>query len=94
MIAVLLWWLITLFLWCLVARVLISFIPVIVEGWTPRGVTLIAVEAVYTATDPPINALRKIIKPVRIGNIAFDLAVLVLFFGLQVLQVLVQFLPL
>ena len=48
---------------------------------------------VYTLTDPPVKALGKVIKPVRIGNVSLDLSVLVLFIGLQVLQSLVRFIP-
>jgi len=42
-------------------------------------------EVIYTMTDPPIRALRRIIPPVRIGSISIDLSFLVLVIGLQIL---------
>lgn len=93
MVALLLWWLITLFLWLLVGRVVISFVPLFAPGWTPRGWKLVVVEGVYTITDPPVNAVRKVFRPVRVGNVAIDVSVMVLFLGLQIVQLGVRFLP-
>ena len=36
-------------------------------------------EAVYTVTDPPLRALRRIIPPLRIGQVQLDLAFMILF---------------
>ena len=44
-----------------------------------------ATEGVFTVTDPPLKALRKIIKPITIGQLRLDLAFLVLFFGVSIL---------
>lgn len=44
----------------------------------PRGLVLVLAEFVFTLTDPPLVALRKVLPPVRIGGIALDLAFLVL----------------
>ena len=93
MVAYILWWLIGLYIWVLLARVILSWIPMFAPGWTPRGFVLVIVEFVYTLTDPPVKALGKVIKPLRIGNVSLDLSVLVLFIGLQVLQSLVRFIP-
>jgi len=92
--AFVLWWVITVYVWILLARVVLSFVPLMVPGWTPRGVALVVVEGVYTVTDPPINGLRKIIPPMRLGNVALDLSVLVLLLGLQLLQSMLALLPL
>ena len=54
------------------------------------GVVLLLFEAVFTVTDPPLRALRRFIPPVRIGAVAFDLAILVLFIGTQVLIAVVS----
>ena len=37
-------------------------------------------------TDPPVKALRKLIPPVQLGGVGLDVSVLVLFFGLQLLS--------
>ena len=34
-------------------------------------------EVVYSATDPPIKALRRVIPPLRIGTVALDLSFLI-----------------
>lgn len=93
MVAWLLWWAITLYIWVLVARAFISFIPLIVRDWTPRGLVLILVEGIYTITDPPLKALSKCIPPIRMGNVMLDMSFLVLLIGLQFVQVFVRLLP-
>lgn len=63
----------------LTARALLSFVPLFVRGWEPRGAMLVVAEAVYTVTDPPLRLFGKIIPPLRIGGVALDLGFLVLF---------------
>ncbi|HJQ07068.1 MAG TPA: YggT family protein [Nocardioides sp.] len=46
------------------------------RSWEPRGVLLVLLESAYTATDPPINGLRRVIKPLRIGNFYLDISFL------------------
>ncbi|WP_040284566.1 YggT family protein [Tessaracoccus massiliensis] len=89
MVAVVLWWLITLYVWVLLARVIVSWIPMFAPGWEPKGIVLVLVEFIYTLTDPPVRFLRRWIKPVQLGNASLDLSVLVLFIGLQLLGRLV-----
>ncbi|MEV5003004.1 YggT family protein [Nocardioides sp. LML1-1-1.1] len=59
------------FLW---VRFITDWVQVFARSWEPRGVALVVLELCYSATDPPINALRKVIKPIRIGNFALDLS--------------------
>ena len=42
---------------------------------------LVFAEVVYSITDPPLRALRKVLRPVRVGNMMLDLA----FIGLAIL---------
>jgi YggT family protein len=42
---------------------------------------LVFAEIIYSITDPPLRLLRKVLKPVRIGNMMLDLA----FIGLAIL---------
>jgi YggT family protein len=74
----------------LIARVVIDLVQVFARDYRPRGFALVFFEAVYSVTDPPIRALRRVIPPLRFGGVALDLAVLVLFIGIQVLLVIVQ----
>ena len=76
--------LIWLFLLLLIARLIISLIMVFARDLQPTGIVVIVFESVMTVTDPPLKALRRIIPPLRIGQISFDLAFLVLLILLQV----------
>ena len=51
----------------------------------PEGALLVALEGVYSVTDPPIKALRRVIPPLRIGNFALDLSMLLVFVGAYIL---------
>ena len=69
----------------LVARVIIEMLQAFARDYRPHGVVLILFEVVYTLTDPPLKALRRVIPPLRIGGLAFDLAIIVLFIAVYVL---------
>lgn len=75
----------TIYLVILIARLVLDYVVIFARDWRPKGVVLVVVEAIYTVTDPPIKALRKVIPPIRIGNISFDLAFLIVLIGVQVL---------
>lgn len=79
-------YLIMLYLGVMIARMVLSWVPIFVPGFRPKGVVLVIAEAVYTLTDPPLKALRKVIPPVRIGNGMLDVAFMVLWLLLLVLQ--------
>ena len=74
-------WILWVFLLILFARMILSWVPVLVRDWEPRGPMLVFAEIIYSITDPPLRALRKVLKPVRIGNVLLDLA----FIGLYIL---------
>jgi YggT family protein len=57
-------------------RFIVDWVQVFARQWTPHGPLLVALEGVYSATDPPIVALRKVIPPQRIGSVALDLSFL------------------
>jgi YggT family protein len=69
------------FLLLLFARMVLSWVPVLVRDWEPRGPVLVAAEIVYSVTDPPLRMVRKVLRPVRVGNMMLDLA----FLGLYIL---------
>jgi YggT family protein len=52
--------------------------------WRPRGAALVAAHTVYSITDPPLNGLRRLIPPLRLGGISLDLGFLVLFIGVSI----------
>ena len=43
----------------------------------PAGPLLVLLEVVYSVTDPPIKALRRVIPPLRLGNFALDLSFII-----------------
>ncbi|MFC5178918.1 YggT family protein [Nocardioides taihuensis] len=69
----LLWFFIAL-LW---VRFIVDWVQVFARSWTPHGVILVLLEVVYSITDPPIKALRRVIPPLRLGNFALDLSFLI-----------------
>lgn len=73
-----------LYLLLLIARMIISLIVVFARDFQPTGAVAIIFETVFSLTDPPLKALRRVIPPLRIGQVSLDLAFLVLFILLQV----------
>ena len=69
----------------LLARLVLEYIQLFNREWRPRGVTLVLAEIVYTVTDPPIKLIRRIIPPLRLGGVQFDLAFLILIIAVQIL---------
>jgi YggT family protein len=68
-----------LFFVVLIGRLVIETIQGFAREWQPRGVVLVIAETIYTATDPPLKLLRRLLPPLRVGQVQFDLAMIVLF---------------
>lgn len=66
--------LLLIYVFVLLARLILEYIPVFNRSWRPKGVGLVLAELVYTVTDPPIKLFRRFIPPLRIGTIAIDFA--------------------
>jgi YggT family protein len=62
----------------LIGRFIIDWVQVLSREWRPKGIVLVVAEAIYTVTDPPLRALRKVIPSPRIGGMRLDLSFLVL----------------
>jgi YggT family protein len=69
----------------LIARLVFDYVFIFAREWQPKGPVLLLVEGIFSITDPPLKALRRIIPPLRIGGISLDLAFLVLFILVQIL---------
>jgi YggT family protein len=66
-------------LWLLLtARVVVELVRSFARSWQPVGGVAIALKSVYTVTDPPVRAVRRVIKPIRIGVEGLDLSFMVL----------------
>jgi YggT family protein len=64
------------FIILLFVRLIVDWIQIFARSWVPRGPVLVALEGVYSATDPPVKALRKVLPPLRLGGVAIDLSFL------------------
>lgn len=68
-------------LWVFIAlmwiRFVVDWVQVFARSWTPTGFLLVLLEVVYSATDPPIKALRRVVPPLRIGTVSIDLSFII-----------------
>ena len=87
------YWILQGYLYVLMARFVVDLVRSINPGWRPRGLLIVPIEIVMTITDPPLKFLRRFVKPVRVGPIAFDLAWTILLFAIIILRNLTVFLP-
>jgi YggT family protein len=74
-----------LFFISLIVRLVFDWVQVFSREWKPRGPALVVAEAVYSVTDPPLRALRRVIPPLRLGAVQLDLAFTVLFVAVLIL---------
>ena len=74
----------------LIARMIFSWIQVYARSWSPSGVLLVVAEGVYSATDPPLRFLRRYIPTLRLGSVALDLSFMLLFLVVYVLWQVAQ----
>ncbi|HEX5741944.1 MAG TPA: YggT family protein [Pilimelia sp.] len=77
------------FLLTLLARFVLEAVLQYGRRWQPGRGAAAAMETVWSVTDPSLRALRRVIPPLRVGTVSFDLASLVL---LVILFVLMQLL--
>jgi YggT family protein len=77
-----------LFLLVLFARFVLGAVLAYGRRWHPGRGASAGLELVWSVTDPPLRALRRVIPPLRIGSVSIDLASLVL---LVILFVLMRF---
>lgn len=54
-------------------RLIVDWIMVLNRRFRPRGLVAVLVEFVYSVTDPPIKMFRKVLPPIRLGQIMLDL---------------------
>ena len=53
----------------LIARLVFDYVMMFARSWRPSGVAAVGLEVVYSVTDPPLKALRRVIPPLRLGEI-------------------------
>ena len=72
-------YILTIFLVLLIARLVMDYVFMFARSYQPRGVAVVALEVLYSITDPPLKFLRRFIPPLRLGGVSLDLSFLVLF---------------
>jgi YggT family protein len=75
----LLCWLVRGYLYVLIAYVIFSWVPQPPEPLQP------VIRVIRAMVEPILRPMRRVIPSVPVGNVSFDLSILVLFFGLQLL---------
>jgi YggT family protein len=70
----------------LIIRLALTYVLQYARRWRPGRGAAASLELVWTVTDPPLHALRRVIPPLRIGTVSIDIAFLVLLLILYVLM--------
>ncbi|HZE38155.1 MAG TPA: YggT family protein [Stackebrandtia sp.] len=73
----------------LLARLVFSAVMRFARRWDPHRTTAIALELVFSASDPPLKGLRRIIPPLRLGTVSIDLAFIALLIAVMVVRIYV-----
>lgn len=81
--------LLSIYFYILIGRLIFEWIQVFARDWRPSGPILVVAEVIYSLTDPPLRAIRRVIPPLRLGGVAIDLAFLVLILVVSILRVIV-----
>ena len=74
------------FLLLLVFRLIMEYVFMLARGFRPNRVLSIFLELAYSATDPPIKAVRRVLPPLRVGSVSLDLGFMVVFFVTYILM--------
>ena len=70
-------YLLYIFLGLMLVRLVVDWTMVFARNWRPSGAVAAVLELAYSATDPPLRALRRVLPPLRLGSFALDLAFIV-----------------
>ena len=79
------------FFWLLLtARIVAELVRAFARQWVPVGPSAVALELIFTITDPPVKLLRRVIPVVRIGGVGLDLSIMVLLLVVFILMNVAQ----
>ena len=74
------------FLLLLLIRFVMTLVMQFGHRWRAGRFGAASLELVWTVTDPPLHALRRMIPPLRIGTVGVDIAFMVLIVILSLLM--------
>ena len=77
------------FLLLLIFRLVMEYVFMFARSYRPTGPVAMALELCYSATDPPLKALRRVLPPLRVGSVSLDLGFFVLFTAVLILRPIV-----
>lgn len=76
--------LLNLYVLILIARLVLEYVSIFARDWRPKGPLLLLSETVYTLTDPPLKAIRRVVPSVRIGSVSLDLSFIILLLAISI----------
>lgn len=82
-------WAIDVYIAILFIRMILDWAFVLMPQWRPSEVARSLIDVVYRLTEPPLRWLRRYIRPIPMGPVAFDVSFIVLYFALIVLRMLI-----
>lgn len=82
----------TVFWWVLIARIVLDWSVVLAGPPAWGGFRAKAINVVTRITEPVLAPIRRVVPPLRVGGVAIDLSIILVFVALIVLRSLVAFL--
>jgi len=76
----------------LIFRLIFGYVVQRSRRWRPGRAGAASLEVVWSVTDPPLRALRRVIPPLRVGTVSLDIAFMLLLLILFLLMKAVEFL--
>ena len=73
--------LITIYVIIIVVRIVLTWFPL-----DPNGGMATVAGLLFMVTDPVLAPLRRVLPPLRIGNVALDMSAIIVLIGLQILR--------
>jgi YggT family protein len=73
-------WVIQLFVFAVLGRILLSWFPL-----APGGVAAQIFSLLYTITEPVLGPIRRAIPPIGMGGMGFDLSPIIVIIGTRIL---------
>lgn len=69
----------------LLFRLVMEYVFMFARSYRPKGVMVVALEVTYSATDPPLKVIRRLVPPLRLGGVQLDLGFIILLIVIQIL---------
>lgn len=70
----------------LLGRLVMEYVLMFARRWSPGRGAAVAMELVWSSTDPLLKALRRVIPPLKIGGVSLDLGFLLLLMIVSILM--------